>query len=410
MPHVRYLSNTFDCFMVDEFDDDPLLQKSSMGFCIADCHGRIYGANRRINAIFQDYPGGFCGWWNAMADEIRKSRLGACLEPWVVFRTWTPLDGTRRSVMVAGFNAGPEDKKFLLFVSRLSTSDKQGAICREQMTGQKEWSLPMTALRHNGCLMQALSQGVFSLAYQPVYDVRSGAAAGFEAKLRWADNHEDRIRPSSLEFLQGTGGALVLGIWMVVQACRDLRSWNTGGGPGRYFVQVGMSSEQLGSPCILHVLQHVLEDNGIDPSLVWIKTPKKSFGTKSPREQLLLHRYHALGINFIVEKLRPNLSDLSYFFGFSVIPFKAVHLRNNLVPPHVTKKQLDLFATFAKIFSCLGIHVLTKLAGSEDCIASLRTTTCRYVQDNGTPTVLRSSQIIDAVAKKECFPRLFPSA
>jgi EAL domain-containing protein (putative c-di-GMP-specific phosphodiesterase class I) len=141
------------------------------------------------------------------------------------------------------------------------------------------------------------------------------------------------------------------------------------------------------------VLQRCLAANGLDASDVWIKASKDCFETHDTARQLLLHRYHVLGVNFIVDRLRTNLADLSYFFAFSVIPFKAVHLEDYALGSGKNTRQFELFATFAKIFSSLGIHVLTLYSGGSNTTEALRTTKCRYIQQQDGPQFLTASQV-----------------
>ncbi len=366
-----------------------------MGFCIAGSDGRIHAANRRIYTLFDDYPGGFCRWWSKTAERIVKQSNVQVGRPAIFSHSWTGRDGIQVPVTVWLFNARNRGDTVFLFIGPYDPC--QGSIPRQSERGASDDLEPRRLLAEgasNGCMMKALADGGFAVRYQPIYDIRKGRVAGFEAQILCSREGSESLSSDFFDLLDTSGGALLLGIWFISRVCDDCRRWQQDVRKSEhYFVQLHLSRGQMDSLCILHALQHCLDANDLDPSTVWIKAPKASFETRDAAGQLLIHRYHALGVNFIVDRLRTNLADLRYFFAFSVIPFKAVHLGHQALGTGKSSRQFELFATFAKIFSSLGIHVLTLYSGSSRITEALRTTTCRYIQKQGGYHSLQASQV-----------------
>jgi len=79
-------------------------------------------------------------------------------------------------------------------------------------------------------LSGALDRDEFRLHYQPKVNIGSGRIEGFEALLRWQDTVDGLVAPSLFVPLLERSGAIVdVGEWVLLQAVRDIRSWNAAG-------------------------------------------------------------------------------------------------------------------------------------------------------------------------------------
>jgi diguanylate cyclase (GGDEF)-like protein len=79
-------------------------------------------------------------------------------------------------------------------------------------------------------LSGALDRDEFRLHYQPKINIGSGRVEGFEALLRWQDTVDGLVAPSLFVPLLERSGAIVdVGEWVLLQAVRDIRSWNAAG-------------------------------------------------------------------------------------------------------------------------------------------------------------------------------------
>jgi diguanylate cyclase (GGDEF)-like protein len=88
-------------------------------------------------------------------------------------------------------------------------------------------------------LSGALDRDEFRLHYQPKVNIDSGRIEGFEALLRWQDTEDGLVAPSLFVPLLERSGAIVdVGEWVLLQAVRDIRSWNAAGLAVRVAVNV----------------------------------------------------------------------------------------------------------------------------------------------------------------------------
>jgi PAS domain S-box-containing protein len=98
-------------------------------------------------------------------------------------------------------------------------------------------------------LQDALEAGQFSLAYQPVVDLRTGRIRSLEALLRWHHPERGFISPELFVPIAEESGLIVpIGAWVLQEACRQLAQWRSMPGLSQLAVSVNLAPIQLLSP------------------------------------------------------------------------------------------------------------------------------------------------------------------
>ena len=104
------------------------------------------------------------------------------------------------------------------------------------------------------------------LHYQPLVDMATRRALGFEALVRWSHPLRGMIPP--LRFVplaEETGLMSELGEWVLTQACTEARAW--GERPGEpLYVSVNISIRQLEDPDFIGRFERALSRSGLEPS------------------------------------------------------------------------------------------------------------------------------------------------
>src|SRR6185312_801800 len=111
-------------------------------------------------------------------------------------------------------------------------------------------------------LRAALAGGEFSVVYQPIAALETGALVSVEALLRW--NHPLRGSVSPSEFIpiaEEMGAIGVLGEWALNEACAAAATW-----PRDIRVAVNLSPLQLKQPGLVLTVVGALNRNGLAPS------------------------------------------------------------------------------------------------------------------------------------------------
>ncbi|MDD2219203.1 MAG: EAL domain-containing protein [Desulfoplanes sp.] len=383
-----------------KLDGDTLLRRMGIGFCMGDCNGRIHASNRQFHTFFGYDNAFFLTWWKKTASNI-QTRKGYVSSEVVLVEEEFTLPGNREHTFKAWiFFLGTVSRTACLFFKDMGTgmSGRHDGVSDFGRTSQER-----EIRKFNDSIFRALQNNEFSILYQPILDIRSGRIAGFDAQLRGSHlAHEEIASSHFMDLLETTGASLPLGIWFMGNICQQVQRWNQErNSPGHYCVHLNMSLNQLGSASMLGALQAMLDAYAIDPSWLWIENSKATFDCQVCRKSLLFHRYHAMGVNFVVDDLRISLADLSYFFRFSVIPFKAVKIVESLHVGEDKKAAFESFTTFVKIFSSLGILVVAKGLGNTAGLSALRQTCCRYAQGNDASSFLRADEAIDVLSQQD---------
>nr|MDT0667474.1 EAL domain-containing protein [Micromonospora sp. DSM 115978] len=114
-------------------------------------------------------------------------------------------------------------------------------------------------------MIHALDDGEFGVLFQPIGDLGTGRLRGAEALVRWNHPRYGVISPKDfIGLAEDSGFIVVLGRWVLEQACREAQSWR--GAMANAFVSVNLSVGQLREPGIVDDVRDVLDRTGLDPS------------------------------------------------------------------------------------------------------------------------------------------------
>jgi diguanylate cyclase (GGDEF)-like protein len=114
-------------------------------------------------------------------------------------------------------------------------------------------------------LAQALTGGQLHVLYQPLVSLSDTRPAGVEALLRWQHPVHGLISP--LEFIpiaERTGLINRIGLWVLEQACRQVRQWQLDHPAARtLYASVNVSPRQLQEPTLVADVLDVLRRTGL---------------------------------------------------------------------------------------------------------------------------------------------------
>ncbi|MEU4565294.1 bifunctional diguanylate cyclase/phosphodiesterase [Micromonospora sp. NPDC023956] len=164
--------------------------------------------------------------------------------------------------------------------------------------------------RLSAAMPAALRRGEFTLAYQPIADLRSGRLAGVEALARW---HHPRLGLLSaarfIELAERTGLVVPLGNHLLGQACRQASRWQRRQ-PGLY-VSVNVSVRQLQQGGMAGTVSQVLDRTGLPPDLLQLEVTEQAVIELSGAVADTLSALMTLGVRIVIDDFGVGYANLA---------------------------------------------------------------------------------------------------
>ncbi len=223
-------------------------------------------------------------------------------------------------------------------------------------------------------LREAVNHGQFTLAFQPLFDLKAHRISGFEALLRW--QHPTRGWLSPTEFIpvaEDTGLIVPIGEWVMREACRTAIHW-----PDHVRIAVNVSALQFRSPGFQSVVLQALASSGLAPNRLEVEITESVFLDGEGPVVALLHRLRAMGVRVALDDFGTGYSSLSYLRSF---PFDKIKIDRSFVTPvaedasaaAIVQAIIDLAAALKTDTTAEGVE-------TEEQLACLRGQGCGTIQ------------------------------
>jgi predicted signal transduction protein with EAL and GGDEF domain len=169
-------------------------------------------------------------------------------------------------------------------------------------------------------LQRALDRGEFEVHYQPIVDFTTGTATGMEALVRWL--HPTRGLLPPIEFIgvaEESGLIFPLGKWVLAEACRQMASWQAEYPEATELtVSVNLSTRQLLEPDLVPQVREVLEETGLDPTVLVLEITEGSLMQDAGTTAVKLHQLKELGVHLAIDDFGTGSSSLAYLRQFPI--------------------------------------------------------------------------------------------
>ena len=163
-------------------------------------------------------------------------------------------------------------------------------------------------------LRLALDREELALHYQPIVDLKSGAAVGVEALLRW--NHPDHgliLPPAFIPMAEENGLIVPIGTWVLQEALRQVQQWREQvPGAEDLSVAVNISGRQLVAPDFPEIVQAAISSAGINPAAVDLEITETILMEEPDLPRQTLPQLHDLGVGLSIDDFGTGYSSLGY--------------------------------------------------------------------------------------------------
>jgi diguanylate cyclase (GGDEF)-like protein len=182
-------------------------------------------------------------------------------------------------------------------------------------------------------IRDALAKQLFSLAYQPVFELGSRRLKGFEALLRLNYPGHGNVSPAVLiPVAEETGLINAIGAWTVAEACRTALNW-----PDEYKIAVNLSPVQFRSGSLNSSIRDTLQALQFPAYRLELEVTEGLLLEDTDYVKTQLTALEETGVRIVLDDFGTGYSSLSYLwqFPFRKLKIDQSFLRNMEANPQV---------------------------------------------------------------------------
>ncbi len=173
-----------------------------------------------------------------------------------------------------------------------------------------------TRLRH------ALERHEFKIVYQPKADMVTGRITGVEALLRWAPADGTAAGPDKfIPILEDTGLIVPVGMWVLREACQQLKLWQDQGIIGLNMA-VNLSARQFRQEDLVMQIAAVILETGLQAGSLEIELTESSLVDDSEAVVKIMESLGQMDLRVAVDDFGTGHSSLRYLKRFDVDTLK----------------------------------------------------------------------------------------
>ncbi|VVE41538.1 putative signaling protein [Pandoraea cepalis] len=205
---------------------------------------------------------------------------------------------------------------------------------------------------------QALVNGEFFLAYQPIVALESDCVRGMEALIRW--RHPERGVLSAGEFItlaETTGQIVAIGEFVLTQACRQLAAWR-GTPMASLRLAVNVSSVQFWRGDIGELVERLMRAYAVEPNRLELEVTESVMVKNPALVEMKIKQFKRAGVRIALDDFGTGYSSLSYLTRFPVDTLKVDRSFVESIPD--SSRSCLMISNIVNIARSLGIELIVE--------------------------------------------------
>ena len=229
-------------------------------------------------------------------------------------------------------------------------------------------------------LRRAIERQEWVVHYQPIVDLQTRRLAGFEALARWRHPGRGLLMPNVfIPTAEETGLIRPLGMWVLREACRQMRTWHdrcpTQPPLG---IAVNLSTRQLADVDLPGQVRRVLDETGLPSNCLTLEITESALMQSPQAGAAVLQELHKLDLHLDVDDFGTGYSSLAYLQSFPVQTLKVD--RSFVCRMHSGAQQSEIVRAIVGLAHNLGMDVTAEGVETPQQVESLRALNCQRAQ------------------------------
>jgi diguanylate cyclase (GGDEF)-like protein/PAS domain S-box-containing protein len=288
---------------------------------------------------------------------------------------------TTASIGIALSNTGYERAEDLL-------RDADTAMYRAKMEGKKRHVVfdkamhdrAMELLQTETDLRRALTRQEFFLNYQPIVCLETGRLSSFEALVRWHHPERGVVGPGDfIPVAEETGLIVPLGLWVLREACRQMREWQRLGlADEAVTMSVNLSSRQFSQADLIDQISSALRESGLRAGNLKLEITESMVMENIDTAIDMLMQLRNLGVGISIDDFGTGYSSLSYLHRFPIDTLKID--RSFVTQMTDNSENAEIVRTIVTLARSLDMAVVAEGVETADQLRQLGELGCDYGQ------------------------------
>lgn len=233
-------------------------------------------------------------------------------------------------------------------------------------------------------LEHALDHDELVLHFQPIVDLASGAAVGFEALMRWQHPTRGLVPPGDfIGFAEKAGTIVPIGLWalreapVVLRRFQDIhRRLHRRAAP--LYISVNVSGRQLASLRDVDAIIEALSTSGIDLPNVNLEITETLLMQDPQQAAASLQRLKQVGVSLAIDDFGTGYSSLGYLHRFPIDHLKID--RSFVDAMLVDTNSMKIVRSVANLARELDMSMVAEGIETDQQLGALQDLGCKYAQ------------------------------
>jgi diguanylate cyclase (GGDEF)-like protein len=229
-------------------------------------------------------------------------------------------------------------------------------------------------------LRHALDRHEFVAYYQPIITLETNQISSFEALVRW--NHPDKglIPPSKfIPISEETGLVIAIDLFVLRQACQQLRSWRDEGIADQSLtMNVNLSVKHFMSFDLLKQIDNVLQETGIDGNSLRLEITESDIMENAEFAGKIISQLRDRNIQLSIDDFGTGYSSLSYLHRLPIDHLKID--RSFVMRIGKNGKNTEIIRAIIALAKSLGMYTIAEGVETQEQLDQIKELDCDYCQ------------------------------